>query len=45
MNKYELSITIGMWRMGVDDATICAVLDCELWEVFRTIKIYKSTLK
>jgi len=45
MDRHELSACMGMWRMGVDDATIAAILDKELWEIFRAIKTYKSTLK
>lgn len=45
MNRYETSACIGFWRMGVDEATISAILNCYTSDVFRAIKVYESTLK
>lgn len=45
MNRYETSACIGFWRMGVDEGTISAILNCELKEIYRAIKVYQSTLK
>lgn len=42
MNKYQTSACIGFYRCGVDDATIAAILNCELMEVFRAIKLFKD---
>ena len=41
MTKYEKAVIIGLWRMGNDDAVICAIIGCQLSEVFQTIKNYK----
>lgn len=42
ITQYHKSAIIGFWRNGVDDATICAVMGCELKEVYRTIKDYND---
>lgn len=45
IDKYQMSAIIGFWRMGVDDAVISGIVNCELWEVFNTIKIYQLTIE
>lgn len=41
LDKYEQSATIGYWRMGVDVATIAAILNCTTFIAEKTIHDYK----
>lgn len=41
-DKHINSAIIGFWRMGNEDAVICAVVGCSLSRVFNTIKTYKE---
>ena len=36
----EVATIIGLYRMGNNDAVICAIVGCELYQVFETIKKY-----
>lgn len=42
MNKYQLSMIIGLWRMGNPETVIAALSGCSLWEVERSIKLYQG---
>ena len=41
LDQFEQSAVIGYWRMGVDAATISAILDCTTFIAEKTIHDYK----
>lgn len=40
LNKYQISAIIGLYRMGNNEAVISAFMNCEIWEVNQTIRLY-----
>lgn len=42
MDKFEMSACIGFWRMGVDNATIAAILNKDIKLIYSHVKLYEE---